>query len=440
MHRSAEGRREPRRRTPRNELAGLAGPALLAREPDERLLALVREGDQNAFTAIVERYAPALEVHCRRMLAPARAEDAVQQTFASAYAAIVRGATPAALRPWLYTIAHNTSLNGLRERQPERLEFEPELGDQHLPHEIVARRESLQGLVLAIRGLPMRQREVIVRQEFHGASHEQIAAELGMTTGAVRQLAHRARSAIRAAVGGLMPPPLWQRLQCLWAPSEGGALVGGSAGGFGLVVSKSAIAVLVAGAAGGAVELTSTLGTAGTSPVAHASPAGKSVAVRPVAGTRGTERDVVAIVPAGTRQRAPAEPRDAAPSDSRGQLPAGASTGTDAPVSHESDAADAQPSDEHPVPRAAAGDGDDAANGGDGAPPSPAGADTDVAAAPEGAPAAQPDAAEAAPSDAGQSTSPAAADTEVAPAADAPAQPDAADTGNAATAEPAQAD
>ena len=427
MNRSADERREHRRRTRRSELAGLAGPALLAREPDERLVALVRDGDQNAFAAIVKRYESVLTVHCRRTLPPPRAEDAVQQTFASAYVALMRGATPAALRPWLYAIAHNTSLNGLRERQPERLEVERELGDQHLPHEIVARRESLQGVVRAIGDLPVRQREVIVRQEFHGATHEQIAGELGVTTAAVRQLAHRARSAIRAAVGGLMPPPLWQRLQWLLAPSEGGALTGGSAGGVGLVAGKCVVAVLVAATAGGAVQLTSEHAIAGASPAAHASPARNAVATPPAAGAghRTTGSDVLAILPTRTRRGAPAAPGkagDAAPADdpARAERPAdqGTSSGAAGPSSDrppiEGDTADAQPSEEPSAPPDAAG------TPSDGEPPSPAEPDTEPPPAPEADAPAEPDAG-AAPGndgqDASEPTSPADADTEPGPAA-----------------------
>jgi len=244
MQQSAHGRREPAR----HALVGLAGPALLAREPDERLVALAREGDHNAFAAIVSRYEAMLELHCRRM-APWRAEDALQQTFSSAYIALARGARPVVLRAWLYTIARNTCLNALREREEARLDVHRALGDQHQPHEIVARRESLQGVVRAVRGLPARQREVIVRQEFHGASHEQIAAELGLSIAAVGQLAQRARRAVRAAAAALIPSPLWQRMRWLSATSQVEA-VAGAAGGSGVLIAKTAVLIVLGATAG----------------------------------------------------------------------------------------------------------------------------------------------------------------------------------------------
>jgi RNA polymerase sigma factor (sigma-70 family) len=288
-------------RPSRNDLVGLAGPALLARESDERLVELVRDGDENAFAAIVDRYRRPLERHCRRTLPAARAEDALQQAFASAYVALSRGARPAALRPWLYAIAHNAAINGLRDRQPESLDAARELGDHVLPHDIVTRRESLRSVLRAVVGLPARQRQVIVRQEFDGESHEQIARELGLTTGAVRQLAHRARCTVRAAAAALIPAPLWQRMPWVSGPSDGAELFVGSA--FGVVAAKTAAAILVAGAAGGAVEPTAARTPAPASPAAKTAPRRAAVA-KPPARPAARPAAARATTPAATRRTA----------------------------------------------------------------------------------------------------------------------------------------
>src|SRR5690242_11950983 len=68
--------------TPRRlrEPARLAG-AVLRTQSDERLVDLVRDGNDRAFEAIVHRYRRPLLRYCGRYLAPPRAEDAVQQTF-----------------------------------------------------------------------------------------------------------------------------------------------------------------------------------------------------------------------------------------------------------------------------------------------------------------------------------------------------------------------
>ena len=64
---------------------------LSAGASDERLVALARAGDEQAFAVIVERYRVPLLRYCRALpAAGAAAEDALQQTFINAYAALSR--------------------------------------------------------------------------------------------------------------------------------------------------------------------------------------------------------------------------------------------------------------------------------------------------------------------------------------------------------------
>jgi RNA polymerase sigma factor (sigma-70 family) len=260
------------------ELAGFAGPHLLARESDDRLAALVRDGDQNAFAAIVARYSAPLERQCRRILPPSRAEDALQQAFANAYVALSGGTQPDALKPWLHRIARNAAVNCLRDRQSDSLDVAGELRAPRSPHEIVVGRDSLQSVIGAVAGLPTQQRHVLVRQEFDGCSQQQIAAELGLSAGAVRQLADRARRAIRSAAAGVVPAPLWQRLPSLLDAPDRGHVVMGSA--LSAAVGKAAVVMLMASAAGGAYELS---GTPRARPIA----AGASSRTAPAASVAG---------------------------------------------------------------------------------------------------------------------------------------------------------
>ncbi|MDA0179998.1 sigma-70 family RNA polymerase sigma factor [Solirubrobacter phytolaccae] len=177
-------------------------PSALVAASDARLVALTRAGDERAFATIVDRYRGPLARHCRRFLAAAPADDALQQTFINAHGALTDpGATlPLALKPWLYRIARNAALNIARDPQ---LAFGPVpddfLGHESEPEDAFARREWFDGVVDAIGALPDSQRQVIVRHAFNGDSHERIAADLGMTAGAIRQLAYRARGTLRAA-------------------------------------------------------------------------------------------------------------------------------------------------------------------------------------------------------------------------------------------------
>src|SRR5947209_11575737 len=86
---------------------------------DERLGRLVAAGHERAFAVIYERYHQTLYRYCRSLLRDeADAQDALQSTFAAAFAALRRGQRDAPLRPWLFRIAHNESVSILRRRRP----------------------------------------------------------------------------------------------------------------------------------------------------------------------------------------------------------------------------------------------------------------------------------------------------------------------------------
>src|SRR3979411_381033 len=92
----------------------LLSATLLRTQADARLVALVRQGHERAFEAIVERYRRPLHRHVRRVLPESRTEDALQQTFLKAWTTLQDGAEVRDLRPWLYRIAQNTALDALK--------------------------------------------------------------------------------------------------------------------------------------------------------------------------------------------------------------------------------------------------------------------------------------------------------------------------------------
>lgn len=240
-------------------------PARLARRPvlstqsDERLVDLVRAGSDPAFETIVARYRQALMRYVSRLLPPERAEDVVQLAFVNAYRAMHRGNAELRLRPWLYRIAHNTALNALRDGALAHAPLDDRLDGVERPDQAIERAQGLRELVVAVQALPERQRAAIVLRELEGRSYEEIAAQLGVTDGAVRQLLNRARNTLRAAAAAVLPAPLLTRLAAA-EPVEPAAgrvaeLVGvGTAGGT-AVAAKLCASVLVTGAVVGGVAL-----------------------------------------------------------------------------------------------------------------------------------------------------------------------------------------
>src|SRR3954452_4351860 len=169
------------------------------------------------------------------MLSPARAEDAVQQAFVNAYRALRDGDADVNLRPWLYRIAHNAALNVLRSAGADHLQVDEQIDGVETPPQALERGERLRSVVTAVRELPERQRDALVLQALEGRSYDEIAVELGVSDGAVRQLLNRARITLRQGATSLTPAALLVRL--------GGALE---------APVTERVAQVVAGAGGGA--------------------------------------------------------------------------------------------------------------------------------------------------------------------------------------------
>src|SRR3954471_10392746 len=197
---------------------------LLRTQSDDRLVDLPRAGHERAFEAIVERYRGALLRASRRYLPEARAEDALQQAFISAWSALQRGDEVRDLRAWLYRIVHNTALNQLRVAGYDYAELEESLRlAADAPQEEMERRAVVRQTLAGLAALPDRQREALLRIAVEGRSQDEVARELGVSEGAVRQLVHRARMTLRAAATAVIPMPVagWA------APAGSGAAVGG---------------------------------------------------------------------------------------------------------------------------------------------------------------------------------------------------------------------
>jgi RNA polymerase sigma factor (sigma-70 family) len=164
---------------------------------DERLVARVRSGSDSAFAELYDRHYRGILAFCRHMLGSREeAEDAVQQTFISAYRDMRRHDNGLRVRPWLYQIARNDCIDALRSRRPgvELSDDEPsrESLTAGLPDE-VAEKGELQALLADLARLPLEQREALVLVELHGSSHREVASILGCDAGKVKSLVFQGR-------------------------------------------------------------------------------------------------------------------------------------------------------------------------------------------------------------------------------------------------------
>src|SRR3954469_15714212 len=170
-------------------------PKVLGALSDERLVEQVRRGNEDAFEAIYDRHHRGILAFCRHMLgSPDEAEDAVQQTYISAYDAMLADAREIRLKPWLYAIARNRCLSILCARREQPAELD-EVATTGLSDE-VQQRSDLRELLHDLHELPVDQRAALVLAEVGGLSHAEVGTVVGCEVAKVKSLVFQARSSL----------------------------------------------------------------------------------------------------------------------------------------------------------------------------------------------------------------------------------------------------
>lgn len=164
---------------------------------DSELLLRVGNGDGGAFETLYRRYArPVFGLALRRLGDRTRAEEAVQETFASIWRSArtyrpERG--PGA--PWLYAVARNAIVDGARVR-PEALaaEAREEVSGDPGPPERAEQHWTAWRVHRAMEELPAGEREVLELAYWKGLSQSEISTRLRIPLGTVKT---RTRSGLR---------------------------------------------------------------------------------------------------------------------------------------------------------------------------------------------------------------------------------------------------
>ncbi|HWI22914.1 MAG TPA: RNA polymerase sigma factor [Baekduia sp.] len=182
---------------------GLAGPTpLLRMASDERLVAFTRAGNQSAYETLVARYQARLLAFCRHMLSSKEdAEDVLQEVFAAAFNALMSDDRPVNVRPWLYRIARNRSLNHLRKRSAIGVDsMDIHLADNGTSTaDRVHQREDFRQLMGDVQTLPETQRTALLLREIDALSYDQIAEAMDTTVPSIKSLLVRARVSLAEA-------------------------------------------------------------------------------------------------------------------------------------------------------------------------------------------------------------------------------------------------
>ncbi len=173
-------------------------PAITGMLSDERLARRAVEGDERAFAAIFRRYHQSLYRFCLAIVGnPADAQDALQNTMVKVLRALPGEKRVIALKPWLYRIAHNESIELLRHRRDSG----PLDTDLAAPGTGLAEkaesRERLRRLISDLDELPERQRGALVMRELSGLDFDAIGSALGTSPAVARQTLYEARLSLR---------------------------------------------------------------------------------------------------------------------------------------------------------------------------------------------------------------------------------------------------
>jgi RNA polymerase sigma-70 factor (ECF subfamily) len=194
------------------------------RDPDAALMLLVKQGDTEAFSQLVEKYKrPVMNLVYRMIRDLAEAEDVAQNVFVQVHKSAARYEVSSKFSTWLFTIARNLSLNEIRRRSRHPADSmdasHPDQEDQPLQQYEDKKTASAPDLLLhgeleakidqAVAGLPENQRLAILLCRQDELSYEEIAKVLGCSLSATKSLIHRGRETLKQKLKPYLRSGVW---------------------------------------------------------------------------------------------------------------------------------------------------------------------------------------------------------------------------------------
>ena len=177
------------------------------------VLARARQGDSEAFRALVERHSRSVFRMAYRMTGNEQdAEDVVQESFLRAYRQLGRFESRANFGTWLYRIVANCSVDLMRSKQArhdqargESLDEAAEMPatDSPTPERMAQSAEIETRVQTALAALSPLERAAFTLRHYEGRSIEEISGTLGLGTSAAKHSVFRAVKKLRVALAPL---------------------------------------------------------------------------------------------------------------------------------------------------------------------------------------------------------------------------------------------
>ena len=182
---------------------------------DAQIMLRVRDGDDNAFNYLVERYRrPMISFMFRMVHNAAIAEELAQEVFLRVYRSRASYAADAKFTTWLYRIATNLAVNHARDNKHERPEEKSSLDEINTEtgqamdvaderptiEQEIMRNERLKTIRLTIEALPERQRMAVMMHKYQELDYRQIAEVLHLSESATKSLLFRAYESLRQSL------------------------------------------------------------------------------------------------------------------------------------------------------------------------------------------------------------------------------------------------
>jgi len=185
---------------------------------DAATVALARDGNSEAFRALVEHHSRAVYRLAHRMTGNASdAEDVVQETFLRAYRQLGRFESRANFGTWIHRIAVNCSIDLIRSRpKREAPQDAPDLDQlgtapvtsravDATPERLMLSAEVQQRISSAMGALSQMERAAFVLRHVEGHSIDEISKALGLKTNAAKHSIFRAVKKMRVALEPFVP-------------------------------------------------------------------------------------------------------------------------------------------------------------------------------------------------------------------------------------------